>query len=200
MKILNLIGGGDVGGAKTHIISLASRLAQYCTVKIVSFRDGPFVEDTRAAGIDVEVVHNRTAHADLKALLRIIDEYKPDILHCHGARANMMGVLCKRKVHLPLVTTIHSDYRLDYMGQPLKSMTFGLINRYCLRRIDDFTCVARRTARMMASRGFPAHRIFTIYNGIDFSFSASSRTSANILRASARNIRTGTCCAASPRA
>ncbi len=169
MKILNLIGGGDVGGAKTHIISLASRLAGYCTVKIVSFRDGPFVEDTRAAGIDVEVVHNRTARADLKALMRIIDEYKPDIVHCHGARANMMGLLLKRKVHLPLVTTIHSDYRLDYMGQPLKGMTFGLINRFCLRRIDDFTCVAQRTARMMASREFPAHRIFTIYNGIDFS-------------------------------
>ena len=78
MKILNLIGGGDVGGAKTHIISLASRLGYSCTVKIVSFRDGPFVEDTRAAGIDVEVVHNRTARADLKALERIVSEYKPD--------------------------------------------------------------------------------------------------------------------------
>ena len=169
MKILNLIGGGDVGGAKTHIISLASRLGYSCTVKIVSFRDGPFVEDTRAAGIDVEVVHNRTARADLKALERIVSEYKPDIIHCHGARANMMGVLLRRKVHLPLVTTIHSDYKLDYMGMPLKGMTFGLINRFCLRRIDYYTCVARRTARMMISRGFPAHHIFTIYNGIDFS-------------------------------
>ena len=169
MKILNLIGGGDVGGAKTHIISLASRLGYSCTVKIVSFRDGPFVEDTRAAGIDVEVVHNRTARADLKALECIVSEYKPDIIHCHGARANMMGVLLRRKVHLPLVTTIHSDYKLDYMGMPLKGMTFGLINRFCLRRIDYYTCVARRTARMMISRGFPAHHIFTIYNGIDFS-------------------------------
>lgn len=168
MKILNLIGGGDVGGAKTHIISLASRLSQHCQVKVVSFRDGPFVEDTRAAGVDVEVVHHRSPLRDLHALRRIVGEYAPDVIHCHGARANMMGVMLRRWADIPLVTTVHSDYRLDYLGQPLKQASFGLINKYCLRRIDYYTCVAQRTARMMASRGFPAHRLYTIYNGIDF--------------------------------
>lgn len=169
MKVLNLIGGGDVGGAKTHIISLASRLSHYCQVKVVSFRDGPFVEDTRAAGVDVEVVHNRSPLRDLHALRRIVEAYAPDVIHCHGARANMMGVMLKRWAHIPLVTTVHSDYRLDYMGQPLKQASFGMINKYCLRKIDYYTCVAQRTVRMMASRGFPAHRLYTIYNGIDFS-------------------------------
>ncbi len=169
MKILNLIGGGDVGGAKTHIISLASRLSRYCQVKVVSFRDGPFVEDTRAAGVDVEVVQNRNPLRDLHALRRIVETYGPDVIHCHGARANMMGVLLKRWVQIPLMTTVHSDYRLDYMGRALKQASFGMINKYCLRRVDYYTCVAQRTARMMASRGFPAHRIYTIYNGIDFS-------------------------------
>ena len=101
MKILNLIGGGDVGGAKTHIISLASRLSRYCQVKVVSFRDGPFVEDTRAAGVDVEVVQNRNPLRDLHALRRIVETYGPDVIHCHGARANMMGVLLKRWVQIP---------------------------------------------------------------------------------------------------
>ena len=50
------------------------------------------------------------------------------VLHCHGARANMMGVLVKRKRRIPTVTTIHSDYRLDYMGNLRKHLTLSLIH------------------------------------------------------------------------
>lgn len=169
MKVLNLIGGGDVGGAKTHIISLASRLAKFCTVKVASFRDGDFVLDTRAAGIDVVVVENHSIKKDLAQLRGIISEYEPDVIHCHGARANMMGVMLRRHYDIPLVSTIHSDYRLDYMGKPLKAVTFGTINKFCLRKVDYFTCVAKRTACMMASRNFASKKLHVIYNGIDFS-------------------------------
>lgn len=169
MRILHLIGGGDVGGAKTHVISLVSRLQEYCEVKLVSFREGPFAEDCRAAGIDTVVDESHSISAATRRLLAIVDEFHPDVLHCHGARANMMGVIIKRKRKIPTVTTIHSDYRLDYLGNLRKQLTFGMINRVCLRKIDYYTCVADRTARMMISRGFAPSRVFTIYNGIDYS-------------------------------
>ena len=168
MRILHLIGGGDVGGAKTHVISLASRLKDYCEVKLVSFREGPFAEDCRAAGVDTIVDESRSIAAAYRKLLKIVDEFRPDVLHCHGARANMMGVLIKRKRKIPTVTTIHSDYRLDYLGNLRKHLTFGMINRLCLRVVDYYTCVADRTSRMMISRGFSPSRVFTIYNGIDY--------------------------------
>lgn len=168
MRILHLIGGGDVGGAKTHVISLVSRLKDYCEVKLVSFREGPFAEDCRAAGIDTVVDESRSIGAAYRRLLKIVDEFHPDVLHCHGARANMMGVLMKWKRAIPTVTTIHSDYRLDYLGNLRKHLTFGVINRFCLRLMDYYTCVADRTARMMISRGFSPSQVFTIYNGIDY--------------------------------
>ena len=159
MRILHLIGGGDVGGAKTHVISLVSRLKDYCEVKLVSFREGPFAEDCRAAGIDTVVDESRSIGAAYRRLLKIVDEFHPDVLHCHGARANMMGVLMKWKRAIPTVTTIHSDYRLDYLGNLRKHLTFGVINRFCLRLMDYYTCVADRTARMMISRGFSPSRV-----------------------------------------
>ncbi|UQT47855.1 hypothetical protein M5E87_24035 [Flavonifractor plautii] len=30
----------------------------------------------------------------------------------------MMGALLRRSTGLPVVTTVHSDYRLDYLGRP----------------------------------------------------------------------------------
>lgn len=168
MRILHLIGGGDVGGAKTHVIGLTSRLGNHATIKLVSFREGPFAEDCRKAGIDTVVVEHPGVSASLQQLSAIVRDYRPDVIHCHGARANMMGVLLKLRFHIPTVTTIHSDYRLDYMGNLRKHLTFGMINRYCLRQIDYYTCVADRTVRMMISRGFSPSRAFPIYNGIDF--------------------------------
>ena len=42
MKIMHLISGGDVGGAKTHVISLLEELSKGNEVELVCFVDGPF--------------------------------------------------------------------------------------------------------------------------------------------------------------
>ena len=41
MRILQMMGGGDVGGAKTHIMTLVQALSTQNDVCLVSFRDGP---------------------------------------------------------------------------------------------------------------------------------------------------------------
>ena len=33
-----------------------------------------------------------------------------DIIHCHGARGNLMGALLRKSTGLPVVTTVHSDH------------------------------------------------------------------------------------------
>ena len=168
MKILHIIGGGDVGGAKTAVISLAARLGQTLDVKLVSFRAGDFADAARRAGIDTEVIPTRNLLSDYRRLYKLVCAYRPDILHCHGARANLMGTLLKRKLALPVVTTIHSDYKLDYLGSPLRQFTFGAVNACALRRVDYYTCVSDRMVRTMISRGFDPQRCFAIYNGIDY--------------------------------
>ncbi len=55
----------------------------------------------------------------------LVDAFKPDIIHCHGGRANLMGAMVRRSRQVPIVTTVHSDYRLDYLGSPLKQHTLG---------------------------------------------------------------------------
>ena len=50
MKILHLISGGDVGGAKTHVLSLLEGLGKTQTVRLVCFMDGPFAQEARELG------------------------------------------------------------------------------------------------------------------------------------------------------
>ena len=80
----------------------------------------------------------------------------------------MVGALLRRSTGLPVVSTIHSDYRLDYMGRPLSRLTFGTINAWALRHLDYRIGVSDAMVDLLISRGFPPDRFYAIYNGIDF--------------------------------
>lgn len=91
------------------------------------------------------------------------------IIHCHGSRANLMGYLLKKRVQAPVVTTIHSDPKLDYLGRPLSNLTYGAANRAALRHLDDWICVSRQLRDMMVEAGVDPRAAFVINNGVDFS-------------------------------
>jgi len=168
MKVLHLIGGGDVGGAKVHVLSLVKELSKYIDVKIISFRPGIFADEAREMGINIEVVKTGNPIADIKKVVSIIREEGYQIVHSHGAKANMFALIAKRIAHLPAVTTVHSDYRLDYMHSTVKRLTFGSINAIALRFMDYYIGVSSNFKQMLIKRKFNPDKIFTLYNGMDF--------------------------------
>lgn len=168
MKVIHLISGGDTGGAKTHVHSLLKGLNQYIQADMVCFTDGPFTQEARALGIHVDVMAGRNPLAALRPLREKIVKEGYDIIHCHGARGNLMGALLKKSTGLPVATTIHSDPRLDYMGRPLSALTYGSLNAWALRRIPYRIGVSHAMGDLLISRGFDPQQMFAIYNGLDF--------------------------------
>jgi glycosyltransferase involved in cell wall biosynthesis len=90
-----------------------------------------------------------------------------DILHCHGSKANVVSMLMGR-ASCPILSTIHSDPRLDYMGRPAANWTIGLLNRVALRIRDGWVAVSDAMKERMEGRGYDGGRMHTIYNGIGF--------------------------------
>ena len=168
MKVIHLISGGDSGGAKTHVLSLLQHLNETITAQLVCFRDGPFAEEARSMGIPTKIMGGNNILKIRRELADYIRREGFQIVHCHGSRANMTGALLRKITGLPVVTTVHSDYRIDYMGRPLARCTFGVINTWALRRLDYRVGVSDAMVDLLISRGFPADRFFAIYNGIDF--------------------------------
>lgn len=169
MKIMHFAGGGDIGGAKTHILSLGQKLSAHNEFYLVSFRAGAFAEEAKALGLQVIVVeHAWDLISCLRVALQAVDRYQPDVIHCHGAKANMIGVLVKKLRHKPLLTTVHSDPKRDYMGTPIKQAIFGSINAWALRRMDYYMAVAGRMETNLIENGVDPQRIFVIHNGLDF--------------------------------
>lgn len=174
MKIMLFAAGGDIGGGKTHILSLARELSASNDLLLVSFRKGVLSEEGKEMGLEVLVMDNGwNVFSDMRMALAAVDRFHPDVIHCHGAKANMLGVLVKKLRSIPVMTTVHSDPKLDYMGNPLKQHTFGLINAIALRNMDFYMAVADRMEQNLIERGFDPWRIFTIFNGLDFSKAAT---------------------------
>lgn len=168
MRVIHLIGGGDTGGAKTHVLNLLKELNQSIDAQLFCFRKGDFSEDAAKMGIPIEVIESGNPVVGLRELKRRLAGQKVDIIHCHGARGNLMGNLVKKHLGAPVVTTVHSDYRLDYLGRPVARLSYGTTNMVALRRVNFYIGVSDPMTDILIERGFPADRIYTIYNGIDF--------------------------------
>lgn len=165
-----MISGGDTGGAKTHVFSLMSVLPKMCDVKIVCFIKGQFFDDLQNIDVESELIEqkNRFDLSVLDRICEIIENEKTDIVHSHGARANFIAARLKGKIKIPVVTTVHSDYLLDFDGL-YKKILFTSLNVLSLKKLDYYIAVSSDFKRMLTSRGYRPSEIYTVYNGMDYS-------------------------------
>lgn len=168
MRIMHIISGGDVGGAKTHVLSLLKGLGEHHQVLLVCFMEGPFAQEARDLGIPTQVMEGCNFPASRRRILQLIGENQIELVHCHGSRANLMGWLLKRTLTVPVVTTVHSDPKLDYLGRPVSNLIYGTANRMALRRMDHWVCVSEQLRDTLIGNGMNPQNVFTIVNGVDF--------------------------------
>ncbi len=168
MKVLHIIGGGDVGGAKVHVLSLVKELTSYIDVTLLSLRPGAFADEARELGINVEIIKSSNVILDIKKAINYVNDNQFDIVHSHGSKANIFAYAIKKACKVTVVTTMHSDYKLDYMQSFSKRITIGLLNAIVLRKLDYYIVVTSAFKKMLTDRGFNEKQIYTILNGIDF--------------------------------
>ena len=168
VKVIHLISGGDTGGARTHVYSLLKYLGQIIDVQLVCFRGGDFADGAAALGIPT-IVLGGGFFSNLRAAKKLIRDGEYDLVHCHGALANVTGALLRRSVRVPVISTVHSDYRLDYLGRPFARAVYGTLNTWALHRLDYRVCVSDPIRQRLIDRDFEPNRLFSIYNGLDFS-------------------------------
>ncbi|MCQ2748931.1 MAG: glycosyltransferase [Clostridia bacterium] len=170
MKVIHVISGGDSGGAKTHLIALAKELVKHIDLKIVCFLEGDFYIEAKKIGLPVVLIkqNKRTDALFSKELIKFIEKEQPDIVHAHGARANFTICLNRKKIKCPIITTVHSDYRLDFKDNLYKYIVFTCLNKISLGAFDFYIGVSPEFKKMLVDRGYKEDRVYSIFNGVDF--------------------------------
>ncbi len=75
--------------------------------------------------------------------------------------------LLKKKYKIPMVSTIHSDYRSDFDNNFYKKkMVYTPLNYMSLKRMDYFIAITNQFKRMLVERRFKEDKIYVAYNGI----------------------------------
>ena len=146
MKILHFISGGDTGGAKTHVFTLLTNLKERnIDVELLCIMESSFTEEARKLGLKVTVIP-QVKRYDLtvnQKICRYINESGCDLLHCHGARANFIVMFIMKKIRVPAITTIHSNYKLDFKGNRRKQMLYTPMNAMALKKFRHMLCVTQ---------------------------------------------------------
>lgn len=171
MKVLHFISGGDTGGAKTHVLTLLPRLRELgVEVELLCIMEGIFTKEARKLNIPVNIILQRKRYdiTVIKKIKSFINKHNYDIVHCHGARANYIAAFIGKKIRAVMITTLHSDYKLDFKDTLHKQMLYVPINYFALKRFKYILTVTEAFKNMMIKRGFKNDKFFVVYNGIDF--------------------------------
>lgn len=109
LGILFIYDAMRLGGAETHIITLAKELARRDHRVFIVAPNGP--ANAWVAGIKgvVHIPCNITdLYTSVKQVVSVINEYNIDIIHAHPYVSQIVGASCADLTGLPLVTTLHS--------------------------------------------------------------------------------------------
>jgi glycosyltransferase involved in cell wall biosynthesis len=166
VRLLFLSTSMGLGGADQQLLSAAQVLRERGhDVRIVSLTPlGPMGQQARELGLPTDSLAMRRGMPDprgLARLVRIVREWKPDVVHSHMVHANLMARALRVLVSVPvLVSTIHNVYE----GGPLLMAAYRLTNGL----VDHMTIISQAAAeRFIRERIVPAHLLTVIANGVD---------------------------------
>ncbi|MEM7798093.1 MAG: glycosyltransferase [Chloroflexota bacterium] len=166
IPVLILITDLTTGGAQRALLRFLSNVSsdQYrFTVVTLLDGDGRFAEEIAALGIGViDLNMNPKWRLDrLFALIQIIRQHRPLILHAWMIHANIIGRLIGRITGIPNVII---SRRTDRLGSPLRVN----VNRLLSGWSDRVIAVSDETRQIeLVETGLPLDRVVTVPNGIE---------------------------------
>ena len=167
-RVLEVIRQGQIGGGETHLLDLVEFLDREKFEPIcLAFTDGEMITRMKAMDVECHVIEtqkpfDRKVQQEVITLMR---ELKIEIVHAHGSRAASNVLLPARKLHLPLVYTVHGwSFHDDqsWMIKKLRGWSEKLICHFAQRVI----CVSQSNA-VTGREVFGLRSCVVIENGIN---------------------------------
>lgn len=113
LNILHVYDYMKLGGAETHIITLASELSRRGENLYIAASDGPAVEMLRQYNIPFFNLNLNDTELQLESILeliKLIRNKKIDIIHAHPFNSQIVSAIAGAVTNTPVITTIHGLY------------------------------------------------------------------------------------------
>lgn len=164
MKILYVITGLAQGGAERVVCDLADKMYEKGHEVKIIYLVGDVL--TTPVNLEIELINAKLTNVlslpkVYLSLLKIVKEYRPDVVHSHMVHANILTRLLRISIPIKkLISTAHSDNE----GGRLRMLAY----RGTHNLADITTNVSNRAVKSFESMSaVPYNGMTTIYNGID---------------------------------
>ena len=110
IKVLEVIRQGQIGGGESHLLDLIHFLDKEKVEPVcLSFTDGEMIRRLTQMGIVCHIINTQKPF-DIKVqgqIIKLIQNEHIQLVHAHGSRAASNILYPVRKLHIPLVYTVH---------------------------------------------------------------------------------------------
>ncbi len=171
LQVLHIASGDRWGGAEAQLCTLLSHLRDLpgARPRAVLMNDADTAARLREAGIPVDILDESRlgAVAILRGLRSLLRQHRPDILHTHRLKENVLGSLASLGLGVPGVRTSHGapEHRPGW-GKPHKQLIHAL-DRYCGAHLQQRVIAVSRDLGQQLATVFPSGHIAVIENGVD---------------------------------
>jgi glycosyltransferase involved in cell wall biosynthesis len=166
VRVAQIMATGAGGGAQVHVNDLVAGLSKTrFDTRVISLSDGPAVRRLRSSGLAVDVVEVDDDGEALAAVVDLLRQSPPQIIHNHMFRAEVIGTrsaLALAELGSPkpfVIGTVHSSrVRIVADRELLRSLTPSM---------DRLIAVSRSIVAKLHTEGRATVPIELIYNGVD---------------------------------
>lgn len=198
MKVLNLIWGFTLGAgidkcfltyARLNEIDEMLEIRNVC-INILSLNS--HIEPLKRINADFINIKSRKDFSWVGKLADLIRVYQPDIIFTHGFNGAIVVLIERllKKIRIKTILTYHGAYQAPTNAKKIVERLYNGLSIWAYKHVAYRTiCVAEYSRQYLISKGVPASKVVTIYNGIKDSVSSCcpvkmSSSTTNIITAS----------------
>lgn len=181
-KVLRIINRFNLGGPTYNVAYLSKYISpEYETLLVGGAKDESeessdfIVENLGLKPVIVEEmmreINIRNDYAAYKKIKKIIEDFKPDIVHTHASKAGTLGRLAASTCNVPVIVhTFHGHVFHSYFGK-LKTTFYKNIERYLAKRSTAIIAISeiQKQELVKIHRICPEKKVHVIPLGFDLS-------------------------------
>lgn len=170
LRVMQVASGDLWAGAEVQLYTLCIYLQKDDDIEllVVLLNEGELAARLRSCGIRVEVIdEQQTGFFKIaQKLLGVVRSFKPDVIHSHRLKENMLAGICSIITGTPSVRSVHGDSEHGYPRFSVKAVIVWLdviLGAYVQKRVVSVS----EDLKLKLARKFSANHIDVIQNGID---------------------------------
>ncbi|MGE5541269.1 MAG: glycosyltransferase family 4 protein [Bacillota bacterium] len=173
-RILYVITKSNWGGAQRYVFDVATAAkAQGFTVAVASGREGELTDRLREAGVSILPIPSMQRDVKLTSdfavlieLMRIIKEFRPDIVHGNSSKAGALVSLAARLKGVPRIIFTAHAWAFNERRPVWQKMIIGIVHYLTVLLSHETICNSEATRRDARWMPFVQRRLTVIHHGI----------------------------------